>query len=46
MAATVCVTGRHLIDDAHKRKGPDRKCRENAGRLSVRKKISLTGLEG
>jgi hypothetical protein len=37
MAANVFVTGRHLIDDAHKRRGPDRKCRQNAGQLSVRR---------
>ena len=45
MAASVCVTGRHLIDDGHKRRGPDRKCRENGGRLSVRKKVSLIELK-
>ena len=37
MVANVCVTGRHLIDDAHKKKGLDKKCRQNADRLSVQK---------
>ena len=41
MAASVFVTGRHLIDDVHKRRRPDRKCRQNAGRLSVQKKNKL-----
>lgn len=41
MAASVYVTGRHLIDDAHKKRGPERKCRQNAGRLSVREKNKL-----
>ena len=38
MGANVYVTGRHLIDDAHKKRGPDRKYRQNAGQLSVREK--------
>ena len=37
MVASVYATERHLIDDAHKRRGPDRKYRQNAGQLSVRK---------
>lgn len=48
MVANVYVTGKHLIDDAHGRRGSHRKRRWNAGQLSVRKinkKISLVGLK-
>ena len=37
MAASVFVTEKHLIDVVHKRRRPDRKCRQNVDRLSVPK---------
>ena len=42
MAANVCASGRHLIDDGHRRRGPHRKCRQNVGQLPFRI-ISIIG---
>jgi hypothetical protein len=38
MAASVYVIGRRLTVDIHRRIGPHKKCRRNAGQLSVLKK--------